>query len=309
MTRLEEVSYRGWPHCLKLSNGPLEMIITLDVGPRIIRLGIEGKPNLFHEFPEQAGQRSGTEWMSFGGHRLWHAPEVYPRTYAPDFDPVEYQWKDDVLTLTSRAEPSTGLSKKIVVSFDRGRVHLRHHLINHNPWTIEVAPWCLSVMTPGGVAVVPQEDYFPHPDVLRPARPLILWHFTKMNDPRFVWGDSFIQLHGDRQAVGKQKFGVTNTKGWAAYFVDGHLFMKSVAFQKEARYPDLGRNCEFYTEPDFLEVETLGPLTKLEPEGEAVHEEFWRVWNDLPPLPPDDPALGKFMAPLVSDFLAGGKHA
>ena len=83
MARLEKISYGGWENCLKLSGDSIELVITLDVGPRVIRLGTPGGQNLFKEFEDQMGKTSGTEWMSFGGHRLWHSPEVFPRTYAP----------------------------------------------------------------------------------------------------------------------------------------------------------------------------------------------------------------------------------
>jgi hypothetical protein len=37
MTILQKTAYAGWQNCLKLSNKKIEMIITLDVWPRIIR--------------------------------------------------------------------------------------------------------------------------------------------------------------------------------------------------------------------------------------------------------------------------------
>lgn len=304
MALFEEVAYGGWPHCLRISEGPLELIVTRDVGPRVIRFGFEGGPNVFHEFPEQRGKMSGPSWLSFGGHRLWHAPEVFPRTYAPDFDPVTHQWHDGKLTLTTEPEAATGLSKSIEVSLSGGRVTLRHALMNHNVWAVEAAPWCLSVMAGGGTALVPQEDYYPHPDVLSPARPLVLWHFTKMNDPRFQWGERFIRLHEDSKVPGKQKFGVLNRQGWAGYYNQRHLFLKTVAFDQGARYADYGCNCEIYTEAGFLEVETLGPLTKLEPGASVVHEEQWQLWRGLD-LPTDEAPLHTALSPLVSAFLGG----
>ena len=79
--KIETIAYGGWDNCLRLSNDKIEIVITLDVGPRLIRLGFPGGPNHFKEFPETLGQTGGTEWNSYGGHRLWHAPEQMPRTY------------------------------------------------------------------------------------------------------------------------------------------------------------------------------------------------------------------------------------
>lgn len=289
-TTLEKITYGGWENCLKLSDVGIELVITLDVGPRIIRLAVPGGQNLFKEFEDQLGKTSGAEWMSFGGHRFWHAPEVFPRTYAPDFQPVEYIWKDDVLKLIQETEPETGIQKEIEISIQNKTVHLTHRLINRNPWAIELAPWCLSVMAPGGRALIPQEDFIPHPDMLTPARPLVLWHFTRMNDPRFTWGDRLIQLREDSQIDSKQKFGIRNAQGWAAYELEKALFIKVAPLVSGENYPDMGCNFEFFTMPGFLEVESLGPLVKLEPGATTEHVEKWWVIPNVD-LPQDEEPL------------------
>ncbi len=287
---LEKIAYGGWKNCLKLSDDGIELVVTLDVGPRIIRLGTPGGQNLFKEFDDQMGKTSGTEWMSFGGHRFWHAPEVFPRTYAPDFKPVEYTWKNNVLILTQEMEPETGIQKEIEISIQNKAVNVSHRLINRNPWAVELAPWSLSVMAAGGRALIPQAEFIPHPDVLTPARPLVLWHFTRMNDPRFTWGDRLIQMREDSQSDSKQKIGIRNAQGWAAYELNKELFIKSTTLMPEASYPDMGCNFEFFTMPGMLEVESLGPLVKLEPNSATVHVEQWFVIPNME-LPKDEASL------------------
>jgi hypothetical protein len=301
MIHLEKITYRGWKNCLKLTGNNLELVVTLDVGPRIIRLGTPDGQNLFKEFDDQLGITSGTEWMIFGGHRLWHAPEVFPRTYALDFEPVEHTWKDNVLKLVQRTEPETGIQKEIDISIHSKTVHLTLRLINRNPRSIERAPWSLSVMAAGGRLLVPLESYIPHPDALMPARQLVLWHFTRMNDPRFTWGDRLIQLREDSQINSKQKFGLSNAQGWAAYELENDLFVKSIPFFPGATYPDMGCNCEFFTMPGFLEVESLGPLVKIEPDASAEHNEKWRVISNIE-LPKDEKPLIAALNPHLKRF-------
>ena len=301
MARLEKIPYGGWQNCLKLADGGLELVVTLDVGPRIIRLGTPGGQNLFKEFPDQMGKTRGSEWMSFGGHRLWHAPEVFPRTYAPDFEPVEHAWKDNVLKLVQKTESETGIQKEIEISIRNKTVHLVHRLINRNPWAVELAPWCLSVMAAGGRVLVPQEEFIPHPDTLTPARPLVLWHFTRMNDPRFTWGDRLIQMREDSRIETKQKFGVCNTRGWAAYQLGQDLFIKVVSYVPGATYPDMGCNYEFFTMPGFLEVESLGPLVKLEPNAQTEHAERWRLISGIE-LPDEERPLVAALNPHLAAF-------
>ena len=275
---IETVDFGGWPNCIRLSNGEIEVIATTDVGPRIIRLGYVGGQNLFKNFAATLGRTGDPEWHSYGGHRLWAAPEVFPRTYSPDNTPVAHDWDGTTLTLRN-SEVGNGLEKetRVTLSPTAPRVDVVHRIVNRNPWAVELAVWALSVMAPGGRAIYPQEDYRPHPDYLVPARPLVLWHFTDMTDPRWTWGRKYIQLHQDPSATTKQKIGLLNSKGWAAYTLGGEAFIKRYPYEAGANYADMGCNTETYTDPEILEVETLGPLTRLEPGEHVDHTESWLV--------------------------------
>ena len=94
---MEKIAYGGWPNCIRLRNRRMELVVTTDVGPRIMRLAFRGGPNLLKEYPEHLGKRGGNAWRLYGGHRLWHAPEASPRTYWPDNVPVASQWNGRTL--------------------------------------------------------------------------------------------------------------------------------------------------------------------------------------------------------------------
>jgi hypothetical protein len=275
-TVMEAVEYGGWPDCIRLSNRDIELVATTDVGPRIIRLGFLGGQNLFHNYPATLGRTGDPEWNNYGGHRLWHAPEVFPRTYAADNVPVEHSWDGKSLTLRS-TEARNGIEKetRVTLSATAPRVDVAHRITNRGPWAVELAAWTLSVMASGGRAIYPQEDYKPHPEYLAPARPVVLWHFTDMSDPRWTWGRKYIQLRQDPQATTKQKAGLLNSKGWAAYVLGNDVLVKRYPYHPGAAYADMGCNTETYTDPEMLEVETLSPLTRLEPGEHIDHDESW----------------------------------
>jgi len=276
---LETIDYGVVKNCLKLGNGTVDLIISTEFGPRILFYGFTGESNLFRNFDEQLAAPKVDKWHSYGGHRLWHAPEVFPRTYYPDNDPVPYEWNGKVLTLTPPDESGNNIGKKITIElFDSStKVKLDHEITNKGVWDVELAAWCLSVMAPGGRVVIPQEVYKPHPDTLLPARPLVLWYFTKMNDPRFIWGEKYIQLRQDDSYPSKQKIGVSNSKGWAAYCLKDLVFIKRHSYEEGAAYPDMGCNAEFYTEPGFLEIESLSPLKRLVPGASVSQHETWSL--------------------------------
>jgi hypothetical protein len=70
-----------------LSNGAAEVVVTTDVGPRIIRYARAGGENMLAELPDAVTRTALGDWKAWGGHRLWHAPEGMPRSYAPDNAP------------------------------------------------------------------------------------------------------------------------------------------------------------------------------------------------------------------------------
>ena len=279
---MEKVEYGGWPNCIRLTNGSIELIATTDVGPRIIRLAFVDGGNLFKEYESMMGATGGEEWRIYGGHRFWHAPEASPRTYAPDNTPIDFTWDGSTLVLKQPTEPATGIQKEMEVTLSptEDRVTLLHRHTNRNLWPVTLAPWALTVMVQGGRAIFPQEAYGPHPEFLLPARPLVLWRYTDMTDPRWTWGSRYIQLRQDPDQSAPQKVGLLNKQGWAAYALGGNVFIKRYACAEDASYPDHGCNTETFTNADMLEVESLGPLAELPPDGGTVeHAERWYLFR------------------------------
>src|SRR5882757_10175999 len=93
--KVQKTEYKGWKNCYRVSNGEVELIVTADVGPRVIRYGFVGGQNLFKEFKEQLGKSGEKAWQARGGHRLWIAPEAVPESYALDNTPVKAGVKGD----------------------------------------------------------------------------------------------------------------------------------------------------------------------------------------------------------------------
>src|SRR5438105_10062206 len=114
--KVEKTEYAGWKNCYRVSNGEIELIVTGDVGPRIIRFGFVGGQNLFKEFPEQLGKTGEEKFQLRGGDRVWKAPEDAVATWAPDNAPVEVILTPTGLVARARVEPLTKLQKEIEVS-------------------------------------------------------------------------------------------------------------------------------------------------------------------------------------------------
>lgn len=281
----EVLPYGGWPHCVRLSTEKVELIATTDMGPRIIHYGFIGGPNELAVYPDQQGLVGGSSYRSYGGHRLWTAPEVIGWTNHPDNGPVQWKWDEDELVLTPLVEEGTRLQKELRISLqkDASSFRVEHLVTNASNEPLDLAPWAISVMAPGGVAILPQEPFVPHSDKVLPARPLILWNYTDMSDARFTWGQRLIFLRQDPSATTVQKFGARVSAGWAAYANGGRLFIKRFGFEPDGRYPDFGANAEVFTNARMLEVESLGPMVSLLPGHSVSHVEHWTLVRNFPP--------------------------
>ncbi|MFA0776646.1 MAG: hypothetical protein PVTTEEND_000360, partial [Candidatus Fervidibacter sp.] len=66
----------------------------------------------------------------------------------------------------------------------------------------------------------------------------------------------------------------------------------------DAPYPDFGCSTEVFTNADMLELETLSPLTKLQPDGALEHEERWHLFRGVT-VSEDEEQLAQTLAALL----------
>lgn len=294
MIQVSETTYKTFGKCLSISNGTVEALITLDIGPRIIRFAKIGGENVMMEdeersinqlenapaFADKFGADKGV-WYIYGGHRLWTSPEELPRSYYPDNAPVTYEKVKDGAKFTAPAQKWTQIQFSITVTMSEteNSLHLLHEITNIGAWNMEFAPWALSVLAPGGMEIIPVQQ---RKTGLLSNRKIVLWDYARMNDKRVYWGDKYITLRQDSTADGPFKFGTDSEHCWAAYFNHGDLFIKKFDADPTGEYPDSGCNFETYTNERFLEMESLGTLKSVAPGETVSHIEDWSLYPNVP---------------------------
>jgi len=280
------VEYGGWKRNVRLTNGKVELVATLDVGPRIIHLSLAGGLNFMKNYPDQMGKSGEQAWQIRGGHRLWFAPEDPVATYFPDNGPVAVEdLPKGGVRLRPAPETSNGLQKEMDIVLDKRRPRLRitHRIINIGAEPVKLAPWALTVMAPGGTAIIGLPPRGSHPQDLLPNQTLTLWPYTDLADTRLALGTRAILLE-HRPNTKPFKLGLLNPQGWAAYALGGSLFVKRFACKPRRIYPDMNCNTELFTSSDMLEVESLGPLVRLAPGKKVEHREDWQLFGAVPAI-------------------------
>jgi hypothetical protein len=283
---IQEISYAGWKRNLRLQGPTAELVITLDVGPRIIRYAFHDGKNVFVELPEQMGGTGEKEWMIRGGHRFWTAPEG-DHSYELDNAPVT--WKklsETAVEIIQPASQASGFQKTLRVELLEGEVvRITHLLANAGDQALDISPWALSVMAPGGVALIPQPPLNLHPsefpegreakpEEFLPNRELVLWPFTDLTDGRYAFSENFLRVTylPERPAT---KLGLKLPTGWVAYQNGENVFAKHFVYDPAQPYPDHGSNFEIFTNIQILELESLAPSLPLKPGATATHVEHW----------------------------------
>ena len=253
---------------------------------RIMGLTPAGKTNLLADISDASPVPTPYgDFRFLGGHRLWHSPEAMPRTYIPD-TPVTITELSDGIVLDTKTEPGTGIRKRIEIHLasDKPSFTLIHTLINEGMWAVELAPWAITQFRLGGTVILPIPVGNVDEAGLLANRQISLWPYARFNDPRVQWDDEFILFNADA-LLPPFKIGYYNPYGWLAYWLDGVLFRKTFGAQIDVNYPDSNCNAEMYCNDQFVELESLGPLGKLEPYGSVSHIEMWEVSQSLDSLP------------------------
>jgi hypothetical protein len=279
---VEKIQYENLSNCIRLTNGEIEVIVTTDVGPRILHYSFVGGENILGLHLEAKLETALGEFKPYGGHRFWIAPEHMPNSYAPDNSPVEYAFDEakNAIRLSQKVEPVTTTQKQMTVSLSEtgSEVFVHHKITNCGDETIECAPWALTIMRGGGEASIPNEPFAPYSgETLLPVRNLTVWSYTDFTDSRWRLESNFIRLKTDADKSEPQKIGVLNKQGWAAYEWGNLRFTKRFNFAENAIYPDMNSNTELYTAGNFIELETLAPLKKLDSGESAEHIERWEL--------------------------------
>ena len=299
--KIEKVDYKGWANCYRVSNGTVEVIVTGDVGPRIIRYGFIGGQNLFKEYADQLGKSGESTFQLRGGDRVWKAPEDPIATWALDNSPVSVKMTADGVIAQEPIEPATSLQKEIEVRMapTGTAVTVYHRIANHSLFALEFAPWSLTQMAPEGFVVTGFPPRGHHPQNLEATNPLVMWAYTNMADPRMKFTRKYLTLRQDPSNSAAQKIGMFNRDTWAAYLLNGEAFVKRTTADPNKPYPDFGASFETFTNNEFLEVETLGPLTKVPPGGSVELVEHWGLFRNIKVDEITDDELDRVILPII----------
>ena len=250
MINVKEIeSFKEYGRCVSISNGVIEALVTVDLGPRIISFGYVGGINFMSSdrsayTPKQEKAYTdffgeGRCWENFGGHRIWLSPESDPETYLPDDRKVDYTVTESGALFTPLPDTEVGIVKTMELKMDPDDANMQviMKVTNIADKPQEFAIWALSVCDKDGTLIVPMNT---NDTGLLSNRIISVWPYTDMSDDRIYWGNRYVTL-------------------------------------RQGKYPDGGCSFETYTNDVMLEFETLGELKTVNTGETSEHIELWSL--------------------------------
>ncbi|HSM33057.1 MAG TPA: hypothetical protein VK987_03120 [Anaerolineae bacterium] len=268
---------------IRIDAGRIALMVTTSVGPRVLGLLTEDGRNHFAELPEMTLDCPGSGPIHLrGGSRLWVAPEDPRVTYRPDDDPVAVDEIGAGVRLVTHPDPVAGTARETSIRVTGPeRLSFDYRVVNSADRPQRLAAWAITMMAPHGRAWLPVLTEPFDTGGFQAQRNIVLWSYARNDDPRFVLHDDAIELRAavltDQPDLGRFKVGTSLRRGWVAHWRDGVLLVKRAGHDESREYADMGASGQLYSQADFTELETLGPLTDLAPGDAAEHHEDWEV--------------------------------
>ena len=264
-----------------VSNPYFRIDMLENAGPRIVRLVPAGTQlNLLAEIPDDHWPSPKGEFYPLGGHRLWAGPESPELTYTPDhLDAVLEEVPNGFRVRHEDHFNGYHYQRQIEVSLDQNapKAKLIHELKNLGAEPLRVLPWAVTQFRMGGKVHLPLSKTPADAHSLLPNRNVVLWPYTDLHESRLHLNNESIEI----DAIPRKdplKVGIFSAEGWAAIeFVEGWVVIKRFAPSRPDEYADLNTNLQCYVRDIFIELETLGMLSTLQPGHTVTHVEEWEV--------------------------------
>ena len=279
--RIEEVEYRGWSGCFRISNRQAELIYVPRIG-RIMRFARQGSANVLWENVGLSGstpfRTKPGQWVNYGGDKIWPAPQSlwgWPPDPMLDGAPYPAHIEGQTLVITGQASAKSGVrfTRRITLDANRPIVKIENQMFNTASVNQELALWQITQVDNPDIVTVPIEVTKEMPNGWEP-------YDNQSIDGKFATvKNGVLEVH--RNTRGGFKLGSASRKGILTAKFGKTTFSTSVK-KLPGKYVDGGKFLEVYASGDplkYVELELTGPLKTLKPGEHATQTVTWKLEN------------------------------
>lgn len=264
-----------------LRDGPWQMVVITQCGPRIAFLGLAGEENLLYW---QKDAVTHGEWRLHGGHRCWLTRPLADESedaYLADNEPCRVQLLPNGLVVTAPAHPISQMERGMRVEvLDGGRFRVTNFIKNTGTLLYSGGVWSPTCINPEGKTItIPLGEDDATWDLVKIVIPRIFaGNEVRLDDPQVAFEGRNLVVRPMGQVA---KRCVSAPKGLLRMeWPERHItFEKQVAYQRNAAYPLEGCNVAVFVGQDnwMAEMETFGIEQPIVPGQTIENEEVWEL--------------------------------
>lgn len=272
---VSNITYKGYGRCLRVVNNVVEIIVTIEYGPRIIKYGYVNGKNHFAENIENKISTSYGDYYIIGGHRFCDELCI------PDNKKVDYELIPGGVRLIQNIERWTQVQKNIEIIFegDSSRVKIIHKQVSLNAFDVKFFVCGVTTMRKGGLGIIPIEKF--KSDAV-PNKSFVFWPYSNIKDPRVYFGEKFILMKVSENITEDFKIGFNSSLNYALHYNENELFVKYlVRDNKNENYPNMGCVYEYFISKDYMEIQSNSPICNVETNKFVEHIEIWELYKDI----------------------------
>lgn len=287
LLNVKEITTEEFGHCVQISTADIQIVVTIDYGPRIVSVSTPSEPNLVYFGRDK-------EYNRCHGHKMSLVPDHAAGGFYCDNSPVMYSPLDDGVKFVQAISSPVPLevSMDIIPEGDSKSLMVVHSVLNKSKEPVKLSIHTETPLMKDGFIFVPQSNIA---ESDRPSRILTLWNDSKWSDRRLYIGNQYVTVHTEN-IPSKLKIGSNNTAGWCGYINGVHSFIKRYIHNRTALYPHC--HCSTYAtaRKDYVSIQTESPFYRIEPAEIARLVENWIFpVSDYICTPTDENAIDNFI--------------
>lgn len=269
---IKEVNDINYGRCIDISNGIVDVSVTIDYGPRIIRYCPKNMKNLFYydrtgeyTFPQNLVNTNELFYL-YGGHRMWISTESGEKSNYPDNVPIVYSPITEGVKLSIPRDIKQGIAlyMDIILTQETTNIMVVHSVQNISKVPMEISINADTALCKSGFVYSMQSEK---------NKIIQLYNSSKWQDKRLFISDDYITAdasNGDEFYIG-----IKNAVGCCGYVDNNVIFNKRYIHNTNLEYPNGDISTKIKILNGYISLDTISPLYVVE-SGEIVrHVESW----------------------------------
>lgn len=282
-TEIKQINLKYYGKCVSINNGTVKVIVSVDVGPKIIFWGYTNGENMLYipydifEYSEPISQNFPPDiFFKRYGHEIMLAYENSKPVVLSSGTTIYSILQEGVVFSCSCPKLGLSVNLEIVIQDNLNSIMVIHSIENTNDKTQNFSICSSTFVSQGGTLLVPQniENLDNSPN-----RVLSLWKKSNINDFRLYIANEYLRFNNiltDKSSV--LKLGINNKRAWSTYTKDGNTFLKHYLHNKKARYLNFDSSFIIDSKKNLLSLKVLSPIYKVKKNEVAKMAEYWSLF-------------------------------